>query len=274
MLYAEQGEDHILLRSLICVGLFCLCPAVVIAEQTAALRLTFCHEDQDSYPWLMTDKSGLNLELLGLVEQTLPVKFSYVSVPWKRCLSGLQQGTYDGAFASSFKVERMRVGRYPMAVDDQPDTSKRLHISDYALYRRRGDALSWDGSTFQQLNGRIGSLSGFSIVSFLRERGAEVDETSRDPLALLQMLQHGRIEAAALQSQRADFILQAQPMLAARIEKVESLLEEKPYYLMLSKTLVADHPALAQAIWDEIALQRESATYQHRMRVFLSNAAP
>ncbi|MDA7085331.1 hypothetical protein PH586_02860 [Pseudomonas sp. SA3-5] len=101
-----------------------------------------------------------------------------------------------------------------------------------------------------------------------------MDETSRDPLALLRMLQYGRIEAAALQSQRADFILQANPPLAARIEKVESLLEEKPYYLMLSKALVAEHPALAQAIWREIARQRESATYQQRMRVFLSSATP
>lgn len=263
-----------MLRLLICTAWLFFCPAVVMAEQTAAQQLTFCHEDQDAYPWVMTDKSGLNLQLLGLVEQTLPVTFTYVSVPWKRCLSGLEQGTYDGAFASSFKVERMSAGRYPMAADGQPDASKRLHMSRYALYRRRGDSVSWDGSAFQQLSGRIGSLSGFSIAAFLREQGAEVDETSRDPLALLRMLQYGRIEAAALQSQRADFVLQAHPQLAELIEKVEMLLEEKPYYLMLSKTLVADHAALTEAIWSAIALQRESAAYQQRMRVFLSSATP
>jgi polar amino acid transport system substrate-binding protein len=244
-----------------------------MAEQAAAPPLTFCHEDQDSYPWVMTDKSGLNLQLLGLVAQSLGVTFTYVPVPWKRCLSGLEQGIYDGAFASSFKVERMGAGHYPMAADDQPDASRRLHLSRYALYRRRGEAVTWDGSVFRQLSGRIGSLSGFSIAAFLREQGAEVDETSRDPLALLRMLQYGRIQAAALQSQRADFVLQANPQLAKRIERVELLLEEKPYYLMLSKALVADHPALTEAIWSGIALQRESAIYQQRMRVFLSSAA-
>jgi polar amino acid transport system substrate-binding protein len=245
-----------------------------MAEQALAPPLTFCHEDQDAYPWVMTDKTGLNLQLLGLVAQRLALTFTYVPVPWKRCLSGLEQGTYDGAFASSFKHERMSAGRYPMTADGQPDASRRLHMSRYALYRRRGDPVSWDGSAFRQLSGRIGSLSGFSIVAFLREQGAEVDETSRDPLALLRMLQYGRIQAAALQSQRADFLLQANAQLAARIEKIELLLEEKPYYLMLSKTLVAKHAALAQAIWSAIALQRESATYQQRMRVFLSNATP
>ncbi|MDH1622128.1 hypothetical protein N5F07_13225 [Pseudomonas chengduensis] len=33
--------------------------------------LTFCHEDQNSYPWVMTDGTGLNLELLNLVQQAL-----------------------------------------------------------------------------------------------------------------------------------------------------------------------------------------------------------
>ncbi|MDA7085330.1 hypothetical protein PH586_02855 [Pseudomonas sp. SA3-5] len=141
-----------MLRPLICTAWLLFCPDVVLAEQAAAAPLRFCHEDQDAYPWVMTDKRGLNLELLDLVAQSLAQTFSFVPVPWKRCLSGLQQGIYDGAFAASFKVERMSAGRYPLAADDQPDASRRLHMSRYALYRRRGDAVSWDGSAFRQLS--------------------------------------------------------------------------------------------------------------------------
>lgn len=86
---------------------FCICLCLWCSAASAGPkeghRLTLCHEDQDSYPWVMTDGSGLNLELLGLVEQALGLRFNYVPVPWKRCLSGLEQGIYDGAFASSFK---------------------------------------------------------------------------------------------------------------------------------------------------------------------------
>ncbi|MCY1309286.1 hypothetical protein D9M70_593650 [compost metagenome] len=134
--------------------------------------------------------------------------------------------------------------------------------------------MDWNGKAFRQLDGRIGSLSGFSIVDFIREHGAEVDETSRDPLALLQMLRRGRVQAAALQSLRADFLLQAHPQLAAALEKLEIPLEEKAYYLMLSNAYVGAHPAMAEAIWAEIGHQRDSPEYQVLMQAFLARPMP
>lgn len=264
-------EYHTLPKALISLAFLCLLPAGVLAERAETPELTLCYEDQDSYPWVMTDGTGLNLELLGLVAQALPLRFSYVPVPWRRCLAGLEQGAYDGAFAASFKSERLRLGRYPLDGAGRLDPSKRLHTSSYALYRRKGSAVGWDGRQFQRLSGRVGSLSGFSIVDFLHGQGVAVDETSRDPLALLQMLEHGRIEAAALQSLRADFVLQANPQLMARIEKIEVPLEEKAYYLMLSNALLASDPALAEAIWREIEHWRESAAYRERVQAFLAS---
>jgi polar amino acid transport system substrate-binding protein len=222
----------------------------------------------------MTDGSGLNLQLLRLVAEALPMQFSFVAVPWKRCLAGLAQGTYDGAFASSFKTERLALGRYPQDVDGRLDERKRLHTSIYALYRRKGSPVSWNGEEFRQLRGRVGSLSGFSIIDFIRAKGAEVDETSRDPLALLHMLSHKRIEAAALQSLRGDFVLQANPELAAKLEKVKLPLEEKAYYLMLSNAYVTANPSQAARIWDEIEIQRESVTYQQQVQAFLQGTLP
>lgn len=255
----------------ICCGLL---SAAVSAGQGEARVLTLCHEDQDSYPWVMTDGSGLNLELLALVEQALRLRFNYVAVPWKRCLSGLEQGTYDGAFASSFKQDRLSMGHYPTDAEGRLDERKRLHTSSYALYRKVGSEFDWDGERFIQLSGRIGSLSGFSIVDLLRAKGAQVDETSRDPLAILQMLRRGRIEAAALQSLRADFVLQGNEQLAAHLEKLPVPLEEKAYYLMLSNALLAREPVLAADIWAEVERQRESAAYQQRVTAFLARNLP
>jgi len=232
--------------------------------------LTFCHEDQNAYPWVMTDGTGLNLELLNLVQQRLQLQVVYVSVPWKRCLSGMQQGLYDGAFAASFKTERLQMGHYPTDAAGRPDARRRLHTSRYALYRRVGSAVSWDGQHFSQVNGRVGSLSGFSIRDLLLAHGLEVDESSRDPQALLQMLVHGRVEAVALQAMRGDFVLQASPQLAQRVEKLPQLLEEKPYYLMLSNALLARDPGLAERIWDEVQRQRQSPVYQARVTAYLA----
>lgn len=261
-----------MVKPLIC--LMCCLLISTFVPVALAQELTFCHEDQDSYPWVMTDGSGLNLQLLGRVADALSLELHMVALPWKRCLNGLAQGMYDGAFAASFKAERLPLGRYPQDSNGRLDERKRLHTSIYALYRRKGSAVSWNGEQFRQLSGRIGSLSGFSIVAMLRDHGVEVDETSRDPVALLQMLKHRRIEAAALQSLRADFILQTQPELAAQLEKVVLPLEEKAYYLMLSNALVTAKPELAASIWDEIERQRESEQYQQEVQAFLQRHNP
>lgn len=255
-------------------GLLCCLALNALAAPREGPELTLCYEDQDSYPWVMEDGSGLNLQLLRLVEQAQHGQFTFIAVPWKRCLAGLAQGTYDGAFAASYKAERLSLGRYPLDADGRLDERKRLHTSIYALYRRKGSPVSWNGQEFRQLQGRIGSLSGFSIVDFIRAQGAEVDETSRDPLALLRMLSHKRIEAAALQSLRGDFVLQANPDLAAQLEKLELPLEDKAYYLMLSNAYVASNPEQATALWDEIERQRESPTYQQQVQAYIARPQP
>lgn len=260
----------VLIYLLCCVGLVSQAYAAPRSAQPPTLIL--CHEDHNSYPWVMADGTGLNLVLLQRVAEAVPVRFNFVAAPWKRCLAGLAQGTYDGAFAASFRPNRMALGRYPQDADGRLDERKRLHTSIYSLYRRKGSAVSWNGEEFRQLHGRIGSLSGFSIVDFIRAQGIEVDETSRDPIALLNMLKQKRLEAAALQSLRGDFVLQTHPELAAQIEKVSLSLEEKAYYLMLSNTYVAANPEQAALIWDEIERQRQSPLYQQQVRTFLARS--
>ena len=165
------------------------------------------------------------------------------------------------------------MGHYPTDAEGRADALRRLHTSRYTLYRRAGSAVSWDGQRFTHVTGRVGSLSGFSIGDLLLAHGLEVDESSRDPLALLQMLVHGRVEAVALQTMRGDFILQANPQLAQQVEKLPQLLEEKPYYLMLSNALLARAPDLAERIWAEVRRQRESPAYQARVTDYLARSA-
>lgn len=90
---------------LICCGLLL---ATAQAGDSAALR--FCYEDSDSYPWVMRGGEGLNIELLREVGEHLQRPIEFIAVPWRRCLAGLQQGRYDGAFAASYQAERALLG--------------------------------------------------------------------------------------------------------------------------------------------------------------------
>jgi len=225
-------------------------------------RLTLCHEDQNSYPWVLRDRPGLNILLLRLVERDAQVRFDFVSMPWKRCLVELAAGRVDGAFAASFRSERLEMGVYPGAEPGKPDPARRLHVSSYSLYRLRGDNIDWDGRQFSNLRGAVGILSGFSIGDFLKDKGVTIDEGSKSPEDTLRKLIAGRLQGAALQTPRAEHVLQSQPELARRIERVTTPLEERPYYLMLSHQLVKRHPAFAGEIWNAVMQARESPEFR------------
>ncbi|MET3133273.1 polar amino acid transport system substrate-binding protein [Oxalobacteraceae bacterium GrIS 1.11] len=230
--------------------------------------LLFCHENQDSYPWVLKDRPGLNIMLIMQLESALGMPIRLRPLPWKRCLAELAANQVDGAFASSFKADRMAMGRYPLDKDGMPDASKKLHQSDYSLYRAKGDDLDWDGQRFRNLRGPIGTLSGFSIADFLKQRGAGVDDGSKSPEDTLRKVAIGRLQGAALQTPRAERLLQQHPELGRSIERLPVLLEARPYYLMLSFKLVKEEPRFAEHIWSLVAQIRASAAYQRQEREF------
>lgn len=248
------------------------CLLSLTAQATPTAQLVFCYEDQDSWPWVMLDGSGLNQALLGEVSKTLALDIRQVPMPWKRCLDGLSRGLYDGAFAASFNPERLVLGLYPGFKDGRPDRNYRLHDASYSLYRIKGSSADWDGQAFHGITGRVASLSGFSIIPMLLRHGLQVEDTSRDPVALLRMLHGQRFDVAAMQTLRADRILADHPDLAADIEKRPVPLEQKDYYLMLSHQRMQRTPQLAQAIWDEVRHQRESDAYRQRLQRTLGKA--
>lgn len=242
--------------------------SVLSADRPRAL--VFCHEDQDSYPWVLKDRPGLNIHIMKLLERELALPIVLTSLPWRRCLAELASGRVDGAFASSFQQVRLEMGHYP-SVDGRPDPNKRLHTSSYSLYRRKGDDLAWDGKQFRNLRGPIGILSSFSIGDVLRSNGAEVDEGSKSPEDTLRKLVAGRVQGVALQTSRVERLLVQQPELGETIERAPVPLQEKSYYLMLSFKFVAAYPVLADAVWERLARLRESDEYKRIEQAFYAS---
>lgn len=249
--------------------IFRLCLLAIVAAMpapagaaTRPTELSFCHEDQDSFPWVLRDRPGLNILMMRLLEKELKIPFKLVPMPWKRCLAEMQKNNVHGAFAASYKLDRLEMGHYPAAKDGKPDPAFRLHTSSYSLYRMKGSTLNWNGKSFENLSGQIGTLSGHAIIDFLRERGASVDDGSKNPVDTLRKVQAGRLQGAALQTPRAERILALNPDLARSIERVPVMLEERPYFLMLSPHLAEQLPELASLIWKSVEKIRESTEYK------------
>ncbi|MFT3734595.1 MAG: transporter substrate-binding domain-containing protein [Rhodocyclaceae bacterium] len=256
-----KGAGMGLLR-LLCVAGLLLCGSVLAAEPPT---LRICHEPADIHPWSTRTGKGLNFELLAQVAKTSGVRFEYDIVPWKRCLILLKNNEVDGAFAGSFKPDRMESGAYPMAAG-KPDTAKRLHIDRYVLVRRLGSPVGWDGKRLTNLKGVVGVQLGYSIADQLKSMQIDVDEGAQSAEDVLRKLVTGRVDAAALLTGEAQALLARTPELAARVEVLSEPLVEKPYFLLLSHGLVARDEKLALRIWDNIEKIRESGTYQARER--------
>jgi len=231
-------------------------------------RITLCFERQEVRPWRTLDGGGLNFELLAEVAKRTGIGFDYQSMPWKRCLEQLKANQVGGAFAVSFNRERMALGAYPGvapgASDPQVDPSKRMHIDTYMLVRRRGSRLDWDGKAFRNLDGRIGYQLGYSVGDFLRAQGAAVDDGSQRSDELAQKLIAGRLAGAAMGGGDAARLMRGP--YGKRLEMLPVPLIEKPYFLVLSSTLVASQPQLAARLWDAIEEVRNSPAYRKRER--------
>ena len=226
-----------------------------------AFTLRTCLENSDSYPWLLQSGEGIVQYHLKAVATALNAEIVLTPLPWKRCLSQVSSGQMDAAIKMSYSVERAtKVGVYPMR-GGKPDPAKRLLTESYSLYQLKGGKSQWDGTTLR-VKGMVAAQSGFSIVDLLQAAGAEVDDSSRDPLIMLKKLVMDRAQATAIQTEVADSILAAHPELQARIERLSPVLVEKPYYLVFSHRFYQAHPRQSRQVWDAIEQVRDSAAYQ------------
>ncbi len=229
--------------------------------ESKPISLQFCHEDQDSYPYVFKDKLGTNDRLMRLMEKQLGVTILVHVLPWKRCLFEMGKGKMDGAFPASFRSDRLEFGAYPMN-GDKPDVSMRLHTSGYVLYRLKGSIVDWDGGKVINATRPIGAQFGFSVVETLKQAGVNVDDSPRSGEEALRRVLAGRFDGAALQPSTGDDLLAKHPDLGQRIERVAKPIEEKPYYLMLSHKLLKEYPAFSKKLWDTIIVIRESAEFK------------
>lgn len=216
----------------------------------------------------MKDRPGLNVLLVRQIEREIGVPIRLVALPWKRCLAELAANSVDGAFAASFKTERLEMGRYPNGKDGKPDPALRLHMSSYSLYRAKGSNLHWNGSRLENLNGAIGSLASHSIIDVLREMGAQVDDRSKSPVETLRKVAMGRLQGAVLQTPRVTHLLGSHPDLAAAIERDPTVLDERPYFLLLSFKLVEQQPAFSEQLWKQVERVRESVQFKRTEQDF------
>lgn len=232
------------------------------ASAAAAERLVVGLNDSGSFPYIvgrggaLRSPPGLSVELVQEAARRLDIDVSFVRLPGLRVLLALKEGRIDAALLFSYSRDREAYGAYPM-LDGKPDPARRLATLSYVLYRPTGSSLDWNGAAFVNLTGQIAANLNYSIVGTLRRLRVPVIE-ARSTADSFRMLQLHRVVGIVDQEVVADAHIAAQGL--AGVEKVETPLRRKPYYLMLSHQYVAARPDRARAIWDMLGTLRDPLT--------------
>jgi polar amino acid transport system substrate-binding protein len=194
--------------------------------------------------------------MIMMLSDYLPgLRVRFRRVPWNRCLRELQAGLVDATFNASFKPERLNYGAYPMK-DGLPDELRRIATLSYSLYAMKDSQVRWDGLRISNIVGNIGAPAGYSIIDDLTAQQIQVEEASTTRVNLIKLI-HGRLAAVAAQDVTADRILKTEPAIFSDVIKLTPPLVSKAYYMMISDEFIAKHPALAERIWDTLAIIRE-----------------
>lgn len=233
----------------------------IMPSSLAAEPIRLCQDEIEETPWRTLSNDGLNTLMLRMVASQLNLDIRIESLSWKRCLTMVQHGEFDGAIAASFRQERLQIGTYPAtAAGLVPDRNRRLSGEAYYFYKRKESAFEWDGQTLLGAQLPVAAQMGYSTVSRLQEKGVRVDDRERKPEHLFRKVLLGLDSAAVLAQGEGDRLLN-DPRFAGKIVKLPIPFYQTDGYLLFSHAFVARDSQLAERIWDSISTVRRSSAY-------------
>ncbi|QDQ28877.1 hypothetical protein FNU76_22385 [Chitinimonas arctica] len=242
-----------------------LATALLLAAGSASATESawrFCHEDNETYPWILKEREGLYVTLTRLAAKRADVQIELVKLPWKRCMAEVKSGVMDGVLGAGFLPERCEIGAYPGEQPCKPDPMLRLYIDRFLIYYNKQRPLSWDGRKLSGYKRRIAVQPGFVVSRLLKEMGVPVDESDKEPYQILRKVSAGMVEGAILQGPVADPLLKDVADFGATIERLPMAFQEYPTWLMMSHQRYKADPKRARALWLAYSQARDSAEYQ------------
>ena len=202
-----------------------------------------------------SERPGALMKMLQVMAHNLNLDIHFNRLSWSERLQLVENNQLDGTTYASFSEDRLKIGAFPMK-DGVIDPSRRTMSIGYHFYKLKEAPFMWDGESFYNVNGCIGTHKGAIIADILKEKGFQV-ESFESPSECLAQLLAKQVTAIVELGSWIDIEMSDNPEKYQDVEKIPTPIEEKPYYLMLSHKFVKEHPQLAEQIWDEIGRLRE-----------------
>lgn len=248
--------------------LICLSP---LAQ--AQVDFLFCYEDKQLPPYyrgvgdtVPADSPGASIEhLQQLVQQVGQVQLKFQRLPWKRCLSQLEEGAVDAVIAS-YRPEREQIGQYPFK-QGQPDSSRAFNEHQTCLVKRPQDTWTFDGKEVRGIDTLVvGRPLGYAPVLVTGPKQVLMHYTLSGTMDL-DLLKAGRLNAVTTLCSIAGKPAVSATILAHGLQVVQPPLYGNTGYLLFSKQFYQRHPAIAEALWQQLKSYKAEALYHRYMEM-------
>ncbi|MGQ7958565.1 hypothetical protein ACUTAF_12790 [Pseudomonas sp. SP16.1] len=226
------------------------CPAVVLASQHRPLRV--CISDSPFPPFTHPAREAAGQRLLRQAVEAQGLALEFVPKAWRRCLRGVQQGVYDGVIGTAANLEYQAFLAFPR-MQERVDERRSLGTTRMLLYRRVGSRASWNGRTFQNLNGPLLYLSGRSALkSMIESAGGQGLDYARSSEQLALMMLNGRGSLAIDHQSEVERIIRMPPY-RGRFEILPKPFIEAAIYFAVGLDSYRQRRPLFEAIWWEVS---------------------
>ena len=220
--------------------------------------IKICLDQANWIPFIYTENDqlkGIHITIIKSSLDSLGMKYSFHKVPWKRCLKGLEKGTYDAVATASYNQERSQYLWYPSDASNSHQSHWRVSQVEYIITTTSDSDFIYnnDPLTIPQ---PIRVPRGYSIANDLRALGVDVDDSSiNDIQNIKRLLREETGSVITLPS--LIFWLNKQPMYKDKLKADPTLLKSKSYFFAISKA-GALNKEQAEIIWQMIVKQRNN----------------
>jgi len=234
----------------------------------ATVPLKFCYEDKMLFPYYLgsgplipAQRPGASIEHLELLIQKVPqLQLEMVRMPWKRCLAALANNEVDAVIAS-YHQERTEFARYPL-LQQQPDPKRAFAEHHTCLVSRQDAEWSWDGQRI--IGGNeivIGRPLGYAAITSPVGQKFQMHYTLSGTMDL-DLLKKGRINAVTTLCNINGQQFTAQFIVDRGLKVLHPPLYSNTGYLVFSIDFYQRQQALADSLWNQLALDKGSEIYQ------------
>lgn len=252
-------------RRALCVALACLLAAPPAAQAATVgadgvTELQLCIEENPFPPLIYADREGAIPILVRMAAREAGLRVSFHRAPYLRCLAEVRRGLADGYPSTLPGIEGADAFVFP-GQPGAPDPARATVATRVMVYRRAGEAISWNGNAFSQLARPVlHDRSGLLVAKRLQALGVAADSSAKNAEANLAKLLAGRGDAVITFEAAAARLL-AQPRFAGKVEALPQPFFVEDYYLGIAPAVYTKHRGRIEALWQAIARLRHSAEY-------------